>query len=250
MYQESQQHGDNAYWQSVECRLVKEARETSGPSGWENMVQGYPLDVTLHDVLALPEVGPVAGPKRGAGPKQSLDRYPRVHWPEPEARNRRDMPREDPMATKQVEPRLAAARILAGTSAVAPVGNAVVETLLSEHLPGQPRPSGHLPGPQSGSIPRGTTFCAIPALPIRCGHQGIKPVVRIKQLALDGLLPNPFTVLTPTLLSSTLPFCNSSLCLGLGYPPQPRLQHTVNNIGRTTLYVLDFVTLWVCVVLR
>ena len=114
-----------------------------------------PSDSTLLDFLALPKIGLAPGLQRGAGLKQRLATYPNVDWPEPQPREQHGAARSAPTATKQVElGRLgSAARILAGSSNVAPVDNGVVETLRLKHPAGQHNPFGHSTGPQSGSIP-------------------------------------------------------------------------------------------------
>jgi hypothetical protein len=107
-------------------------------------------------------VGLVPALKRGRGIKERLERYPRVDWPEPEAREDRGRPGRGPTVTKLVETgRLgSAARILLGRTAVAAVTDPVVEALRAKHPAGPPLPFGTTAGPRNGEIPPEETLLA------------------------------------------------------------------------------------------
>jgi hypothetical protein len=121
-----------------------------------------PSDDALLDFLALPKVGLVPALKRGRGIRERFERYPRVDWPEPEAREDRGRSGRGPSVTKQVEMgRLgSAARILLGKSAVATVTESVVESLRAKYPAGPPLPFGTTAGPRNGEIPPEDTLLA------------------------------------------------------------------------------------------
>jgi hypothetical protein len=119
--------------------------------------QGSPHIYLLLDADTV-GLGPAL--KRGRGIKECLERYPRVDWPEQEARGEGRRRGGAPTATKKVEiGRLGSAvRTLGGKSAVATVTEAVVEALLTKHPAGPPSPFGTTAGPRNGEIPSEDTI--------------------------------------------------------------------------------------------